>query len=284
MSDEEGGSFEFRTRNAGPIEKMDQLERSLLFAELAKVSYFEPHEAENILRQVGITTFEFFDRDGAQAYHFENDVDSVIVCRGTEPDDINDVKADVNALAVAAETVGRVHRGFKSECDQLWPMIERAIKDNRKSLWFAGHSLGGAMATICAGRCFLAHIDATPSGLYTYGSPRVGDRRYINFCDINHVRWVNNNDIVPRLPPRWFGYRHSGREMYINRKGQLAGITGMARSVDRLRGFGDSLLRLQIDQLSDHSIDQYIEAIAGISERRHAELRGPLGFRRRAQR
>ena len=86
------------------------------------------------------------DRDGAQAYHFENDVDSVIVCRGTEPDDINDVKADVNALAVAAETVGRVHRGFKSECDQLWPMIERAIKDNPKPLWFAGHSLGGAIA------------------------------------------------------------------------------------------------------------------------------------------
>lgn len=136
----------------------------------------------------GITRFEFFDRDGAQAYHFENATDSLVVFRGTEPDDINDVKAHVNALAAAAETVGRVDGGFKSECDDLWPLIEEALRTNRKPVWFAAHSLGGAMVTICAGRCFLDHIESIPSGLFTYGSLRVGDRRYINFCDIDHVR------------------------------------------------------------------------------------------------
>jgi triacylglycerol lipase len=270
MNDSEPSNYEFRTRSNSPIGEMDRLEQSLLFAELAKVSYFDADKTEELLRQVGITYFEFFDREGAQAYYFENETDRVIVCRGTEPDDINDVKADVNVVAVAAETVGRVHGGFKSECDHLWPMIEKAIKANDKPIWFAGHSLGGAMATICAGRCFLSHIEVLPSGLFTYGSPRVGNQRYINFCDINHIRWVNNNDIVPRMPPRWLGYTHSGTEMYMDRHGRLRKIYGAARSMDRLKGFGDSLLRLKIDQLSDHSIDEYVNALDGICQRRHA--------------
>ena len=270
MNQENQQDYEFRTRAVQPIHTMDLLEKSLLFAELAKVSYYNPDTAENILRNVGITNFEFFDRDGAQAYHFENEYDSVIVCRGTEPDDINDVKADVNVLAVAAETVGRVHRGFKSECDHLWPMIEHAIRTTTKPTWFAGHSLGGAMATICAGRCFLSHIESMPAGLYTYGSPRVGDRRYINFCDIDHVRWVHNNDVVTRLPPRWLGYVHSGKEMYIDRHGRLRKLTGGARSMDRLKGFAGGLLQLRIDQLTDHYIDEYVSALDGICQRRHA--------------
>jgi triacylglycerol lipase len=271
MNNPEPADYVFRSTNQGPISDMDRLERSLLFAELSKVSYYEPDHAEQILRDAGVTQFEFFERDGAQAYHFENATDSVIVCRGTEPDDINDVKADVNALAVTAETVGRVHRGFKSECDDLWPMIEEAMQNNEKPVWFAGHSLGGAMSTICAGRCFVSEIKAMPKGLYTYGSPRVGDKRYINFCDIEHVRWVNNNDIVPRLPPRWMGYNHSGKEMYINRRGRLRKISGFSRTLDRLQGFGESLLKLQIDQLSDHSIDAYIDALDGITCRYHGK-------------
>ena len=56
---------------------------------------------------------------------------------------------------VLAETAGRVHRGFKREVDDLWPRLEKALKNNTLPLWFAGHSLGGAMATICASRCQL---------------------------------------------------------------------------------------------------------------------------------
>jgi triacylglycerol lipase len=55
------------------------------------------------------------------------------------------------------------------------------------------------MATICAGRCFLSEIDSLPYALYTYGSPRVGDKRFVNFVELNHARWVNNNDIVTRV-------------------------------------------------------------------------------------
>ena len=82
-----------------------------------------------------------------------NKKDLVIACRGTQPNQWNDVKADLKAIPVIAETVGRVHRGFKKEVDDLWPMVREDLlrKVNlSKTVWFTGHSLGAAMATIMA--------------------------------------------------------------------------------------------------------------------------------------
>ena len=170
------------------------------------------------------------NHDGSQAYLFENDQDCVVACRGTEPNEWNDIRADVNAIHAVAETVGRVHRGFKREVDDLWPGLEKALIDNTKTLWFIGHSLGGAMAAICAGRCKLSHIRSNPAGLYTFGSPRVGTKRYINHAQITHIRWINNNDIVTRVPSRWLGYRHSGEEVYLNAYGKVRKLTGWQRT------------------------------------------------------
>ena len=106
-----------------------------------------------------------------------------------------------------------------------------------------------------------------PEALFTYGSPRVGTKRYINYCKIQHIRWVNNNDIVPRLPPAWMGFRHSGREMYLNRNGKLRTLNYWGKALDRIPGFFRTLLKLRIDWLSDHSIIAYIDAIEGICKR-----------------
>jgi triacylglycerol lipase len=119
------------------------------------------------------------------------------------------------------------------------------------------------MATICAGRCFLSEIDSLPYALFTYGSPRVGDRRFVNFVELNHTRWVNNNDIVTRVPLAWMGYRHSGQELYLDRHGKIRDLTGFQRFRDRVRGFLAGLLRFKIDHFADHSMDRYIEYIRG---------------------
>jgi triacylglycerol lipase len=243
------------------IEQLSLLRQSLLFAELSKVSYYRPDIVNAALSAAGFENIEFFDRDGAQAYVFESPHDCIVVCRGTEPNEWNDIKADVNALMVLAETAGRVHRGFKREVDDLWPRLERALKDNEKPLWFAGHSLGGAMATICAGRCKLAEIPSNPAGLFTFGSPRVGTQRYINYVKIPHYRWVNNNDIVARVPPAWMGYRHCGRELYFNCFGRLRKYSTMRRFRDSWYGFMLSLRKFKVDHLIDHSMLCYLENI-----------------------
>lgn len=245
----------------GPISEICFLRRALLFAELSMIAYNDPAEATIAASMVGFPDVTFYDRDGSQAYRFRNEYDCVITCRGTEPNEWNDIKADADAVTVLAETAGRVHRGFKREVDDLWPMLETALTNNELPLWFSGHSLGGAMATICAGRCFLSHIDSNPEQLYTYGSPRVGDKRYINFVKLDHFRFVNNNDIVTRVPPTWFGYRHAGREVYFDRNGRIAKLGLLRQRRDRWRGFFGQLRRWKIDHLTDHSIHEYIRCL-----------------------
>ena len=246
---------------SGSIEALSPARRSLLFAEVSNFTYFSEPVAVELSSQLGLSESCFFDRGGAQAYVFETRDDCIVACRGTEPNQWNDIKADVNAARVAAETVGRVHRGFKQEVDDLWPLLEKVLVNNTKTLWFCGHSLGGAMASICAGRCRLSHIRSNPRALYTYGCPRVGTNRYVHYVKLDYTRWVNNNDIVTRVPPAWMGYRHVGSEMYLNAYGKVRNVTGWQRTKDRWRGFWMGMKKGRIDNFEDHSIDRYIDFI-----------------------
>ena len=247
----------------GPINELSLLQRSLLFAELAWVAYMAEDSAATIVDDIGLRETLFFDRHGAQAYVFKTDHDCIVACRGTEPNEWNDVKADVNAFPEISETVGKVHRGFKKEVDDLWPRLEEALVSNDKTLWFCGHSLGGAMATICSGRCFLSHIPSTPRQLFTFGSPRVGNKKYVNHVKLEHLRWVNNNDIVTRVPMAWMGYRHTGTLMYLNAYGKLRPLSAPQRAKDRWRGFWMGVKKGQVDHFADHSMDEYIRHING---------------------
>jgi triacylglycerol lipase len=245
----------------GPIADLSFLRRSLLFAELSMIAYNDEAEARAAANIAGFDDVTLYDRDGSQAYRFQNGHDCVIACRGTEPNEWNDIRADANAQSVIAETVGRVHRGFKTEVDDLWPMVETALLDNTHTLYFCGHSLGGAMATICSGRCFLSHIPSNPIELFTFGSPRVGNKRYINYVKLQHYRFVNNNDIVTRVPPAFLGYRHCGNEVYFDRNGRIRKLGMVSKRRDKWRGFLNGLRSWKIDHFADHSIHRYIDAI-----------------------
>lgn len=244
-----------------PVDEMTLLEQSLLMAELSMISYNDPSEAGRAAASIGFPDIAFYERDGSQAYRFRNQHDCVIACRGTEPNEWNDIQADARASSVLSETVGRVHRGFKREVDDLWPMLETALMCNRQPLWFCGHSLGGAMATICAGRCLLSHIDCDPKRLFSFGSPRVGNPRYTQYTKLDHFRYVNNNDVVTRVPPAWFGYRHCGAEVYLDRRGKIRKAEFGGKTRDRWIGFWSGLINGKIDSFADHSIHQYIKAI-----------------------
>ena len=247
------------------INEKSFLEKSLLFANLSKIAYFDYDDAKHWAKTYGFTTVEFYDRDGAQAYRFMNKTDLVIACRGTQPTEFGDIKADLKAMPVIAETVSRVHQGFKTEVDDLWPMICEDIdrKANlKKDLWFCGHSLGAAMATIMASRCKHNPDLNDPVELFTYGSPRVGWPKYCQSLDIVHHRWKNNNDIVTTVPLVIMGYRHHGDEHYLDSDGNLSTATGWQRFKDKLRGIWKGWLNGRIDSFGDHAITEYISHIA----------------------
>jgi triacylglycerol lipase len=257
---------------AGPIAELTLLQRSLLFAELSDAAYYTEQVARPLFEEIGLSEAAFFEREGAQAYIVSNNHDAVVICRGTEPNEWNDLKADVTVWTVLAESVGRVHRGFKEEVDTLWPLMEATLADNDKTTWFTGHSLGAAMAAICAGRCMLSKIKSTPAGLFTFGSPRVGSRRYVNHCKFpEYCRWVNNNDIVTRAPPLWLGYRHAGRLMYFDCNGRFRRMSKAQRAKDRWRGFWRGLRHGRVDLFADHLCCCYVQSLANAVD---AELAG----------
>lgn len=247
------------------------LQRALLLAELSMIAYLSHKETTKAATRLGFDETIYYNNDGSQAYAFTNECDIVIAFRGTEPNEWNDIKADMDASKALAETVGHVHRGFKKEVDDLWPQLEEMLVANKqnlaKKLWFTGHSLGGAMASICAGRCMLSHINTQPEQVHTFGSPRVGTKRYINHAKIDYFRWVNNNDIVTRSPPAWLGYRHAGQEIYLDSAGKVKTLNAAQRRADMWKGLFLGLKRKQIDYFSDHLIDQYVEQIYRESER-----------------
>lgn len=241
-----------------PVGEMGFYRRAHLLAELALASYWAEKYVRELCEHFGAHDLRFFNFEGAQAYIIEAEHDTIVACRGTEATDWNDIRADLKVWKVVAETVGKVHRGFKDEVDHLWPALEDALEANRKPLYFTGHSLGGAMAQICAARCKLSEIKSDPIEVQTFGSPRVGNKRYITHCKITKVRWVHNNDFVPRFPPALFGYRHTGLEMYIDHEGNISGLSGFGKCADRLQGFFKGLVRARFDHFSDHLMPGYI--------------------------
>ena len=249
------------------ISEMNFNERSLLFAKLASIAYSNAKDAKSQVKKLGFTTTEFYERDGAQAFRFMNKNDLVIACRGTEPTELNDISADLKALPVMAETVSRVHQGFKKEVDDIWPAITEDINRKAnlgKTLWFCGHSLGAAMATIMASRCLHDVELNDPVELYTFGSPRVGWRGYVKSLGVTHHRWKNNNDIVTTVPLWIMGYIHHGTQHYLNAYGNYRKPTGWQLVKDKWRGIWMGLKQGKIDSFGDHSMDQYIKHIEKI--------------------
>jgi len=242
------------------ITELNFKQRSLLFAKLASIAYLDEKEATNEVKKLGFTTVEFYDRKGAQAYRFMNKEDIVIACRGTQPTQWNDIKADLKAMPVMAETVSRVHNGFKSEVDELWPMVKEdllRVGKTRKA-WFCGHSLGAAMTTIMAARCNADTTMPDIEEIYTYGSPRVGWNKYVQSLNVTHHRWRNNNDIVTTVPFNIMGYRHHGTEHYMNAYGYERKLNTWQRIKDRWRGIIMGIKKGGIDSFSDHNTSEYI--------------------------
>ncbi|MBX7074069.1 MAG: lipase family protein [Pirellulales bacterium] len=258
----------------GPLGSLSFLRRALAMAELAMIAYNDEAEAQRAAAAIGFPVARLLDRDGSQAYQFSNEHDVVLACRGTEPTEWNDLQADANAVMSVVGAFGNVHSGFNREVDDLWPTLEDWIRGQRQPVWFCGHSLGAAMATICAYRCKASSIASDPQELHTFGSPRVGCRRYVRHAELTHFRWVHNNDVVTRVPPIWMGYRHSGKEKYLDRYGRIRPLKGVLRSRDRWRGLIGGLLKWQIDLLADHSIGQYAKHIATAVRKEEAKLLG----------
>jgi triacylglycerol lipase len=229
------------------------------------------------------------------------DTHAVLSFRGSDPVTLQTWLTDVVVRLVEREHYdGRVHLGFSSALKHTWYKIERLLKlADGRPLFLTGHSMGGALAVLTA--CRLAKIGRAPVAIYTFGSPRVGDRTFCSGYRLPTYRIVNRLDLVPEMPlaslkrllpakpmltnekildglkkfaRRVPCYGHVKTFVYIDRDGELVvdadvepwHVHAVARAIaTRGKSFHEGI--------TDHLISNYIRALEGEAAKRETGLR-----------
>lgn len=255
-------------------------ENAYWMAELSKIAYgpdddSKPIEdwikAELAAMDQGFSEVTCFDANSSQGAVIKHENYVVAAFRGT--DEIGDWLDNINAVSRPGP-LGAVHTGFYFALMDIWPQMKSVIRAYRRTpsgdpdrpLWLTGHSLGGALATLAAAT--LIEADETFYGAYTYGSPRAGDQGFARNFNVEAkgkvFRFQNNSDIVTRVPARLMGYSHVGSFIYISESGELSSDVGWwYRFMDTVKGVIADIGEKGWDSIKDHSIDEYISAIAG---------------------
>lgn len=242
---------------ATTVDKFDQ-ETCIRLAGISAAAYKSEKVIVHDLRalDMGFHNYELISNENAQAYIIWSDRELVVAWRGTEPTEYQDVLADLKFKKVSGME-GMVHRGFKGYVDKVYDAVLKRVIEITKNKWYkiyvTGHSLGGASALICTNR--FEEENFVVKACYTYGSPRPGGWKYSRSFKTNVFRVRNNNDIVTKVPPTWFGYKHVGELCYIDRHGTLR--TGNVKWYVIVRNWIKGQLERIGDGLRDHSIGEY---------------------------
>ena len=258
---------------------------------------FLAHCANAAYERASVSDYKHYDQiafDAVESFEGPNDTQGfvgatdkaiVVAFRGTEPDRWTDWCTDLNS-AQKLWLSCQVHTGFATAHDGVankYVELVRKMRTNNQAIFTTGHSLGGALAVLAAARCVLGDLSTgegrpesglTVRGVYTYGQPRVGDWQfaaaYEDALGLKTFRFVNRDDVVPRVPLASTGFRHVGRRFYFDHRGVLeerdraADLVGprikaaLQKCEDALSQVGDSKDVKLFSLIADHDIAKYI--------------------------
>ena len=160
---------------------------------------------------------------------------------------------------------GKVHAGFW----EAWQSIRRAVVSklltlSQKPIFITGHSLGGALAELCA--IDLQGGFTTLHSVYTFGQPRVGNKEFKRYAmrELSGMsfRVVNECDPVPFLPGLLIGYRHAGECVFLSSEGELVQPSVLVELLLDASGIEFELFHNRaLPVISDHFIESYAAAL-----------------------
>ena len=107
---------------------------------------------------------------------------------------------------------GAVHCGFRDDFVGLWQKAGPFLDALDMPVFYAGHSLGGALA-------LLAASIRPPAAVYTFGAPRTGDAAFVHSLRRVHIHRVElARDIVTTVPPSIipFHFDHPGTPLILD--------------------------------------------------------------------
>ena len=90
-----------------------------------------------------------------------------------------------------------LHSGFYGAYNGMAKSVANAFTSLRqkypnKKLWITGHSLGGALATVCASEIY-EQFKVKPDTFITFGSPRVGKIIKLKFSKLQKITTIFKN-------------------------------------------------------------------------------------------
>lgn len=183
-----------------------------------------------------------------------------IAFRGTKG--IKDMLTDANAIRVKMDLdevadSGRpsVHWGFLKQFRSIEPHLASFMVDV-ETIHITGHSLGGALATLCAMSLSHRH-PGTFITLTTFGSPRVGcDDFAQQFKARNNIRarrYARPRDTVTTIPTSW-RFKHVGTPIWMHNEGP-----SLSPKVGRFKRFFRALWRTitRLSVTDEHGMGVY---------------------------
>ncbi|RUP46907.1 Alpha/Beta hydrolase protein [Jimgerdemannia flammicorona] len=123
-----------------------------------------------------------------------------------------------------AKNGARVHSGFLASYRDARDIVYNTVVDQMAkhpgyTLYMIGHSLGSAVAVLQTLDFYNnAGYNNRNMIIYTFGQPRIGNPAFASYVDslgLSFHRTINQNDIVPHVPPMLFGYKHHTSETWI---------------------------------------------------------------------
>jgi pimeloyl-ACP methyl ester carboxylesterase len=189
---------------------------------------------------------------------------AVLAFKGTVLTENNTIRTDLNFWWYKSHGVV-FHEGFYQAYKSLFDEIHLSLKKLSLPLYVTGHSLGGALATVCV----MNYPDTDKmASCYTFGAPRVCDLKgVIQFYKVPIYRLAHSDDVVPTLPFFAIGFTQIGDFRYID--DQFEVIEGSAGVFSRLWFQFKCLLTLSFARLvGDHAIGKYADILEKIAARR----------------
>lgn len=254
-----------------------RLEHAYWLAKAAELAYADEDESRSTTSGWGFDRFRFFhgtpdtslpiqDPRGFVAVS-ENMI--IVAFRGTEPERLKDWLSDSDLLVESGPAdTGTVHQGFNRALDAVYRQVHETVDefgDNDQTLWFTGHGLGGALAMLASARMYFETPNVLADGVYTFGQPRTCDHLLAGTYDEAFVertfRFVNNNDVVARMPPGPV-FHHVNDVRYFDAHGVLHERVAAAEEVtDSVAGLTGDLFDPIDDGVRDHFIDSYVHRL-----------------------
>ena len=198
-------------------------------ADAALLAYSTEADVKKAFGSAGIAgdIAYFHGVHSTQAYVISMTDAIVLAFRGTQVDDfwssVLDFAVDAQFLPLPDAHGHLVHAGFNAALGEVWTPLAAHLRSEQAKR----RGRCGSPATAWARRWprwrragAVTIATAGLQGVYTFGSPRVGDPRFGEHIRVPVFRFRNDSDIVPHLP-LGLVFRHVGHLQFIDGAGHL---------------------------------------------------------------